>query len=286
MRSLIAAAVFAALTAAAAAPASATAVDTAKPAIGEGCRAVLKRDWPEVRKRMAAGWKDVAAALDPIDQACAGDPSVMVLLGSVRAEAELQTGHAAEAADRLSRLDVPADHGLWPTTRWVHLAALEVTGDAERFRAVRDELLAADDRRLSARVGVRKVERFETPVAVVDAYQGDFKQGSFVRHMVFVAAPKNGGMPVTMTLTSDPTAAAIAPGRGEVDFYDLYPCEGHSTLDIVERGKSSPPDYASVKARAEKLFSDAATFKPFAKREQWRYCGFETYMLPGFSPEA
>ncbi len=167
------------------------------------------------------------------------------------------------------------------------ISALEVVGDAEGFRAVRDAFLVEHDRALTTGPGaMRKVERFQTPLAVVDAYEGRILNGAFVRLIVFVASPNDGGMPVTLAVGMDPATDLLAGGAGGKDHYflDLYPCDQHATMDIIERKKKQgPPPYAEMRARADKLFSSVEAFAPFAKRDAYRFCAFETFMLPGFS---
>jgi len=253
------------------------------------CRAAFERDWPKVGEARKAGkFDDGVRVVSAMEAACADHAGLTALLLTVHAELDLFAGRYAEAADRAAGAPVSPQSELWSTNRWVQLAALEMTGDAARFLAVRDEMLAAHDRALvgHGRHRMRKVERFETAAAVVDAYEGVALQDTFRRHYVFVAAPKNGGMPVTLSLTRSLAMEFLMPseGRTATYIYDLYPCDLHATMDMVEGAKDKPPAYDKVKARALKTLDAADTFKPFAKRDEPRFCAFESYMLPGFDP--
>lgn len=271
---------------AAAPPPAPAAADTGPSA---ACRSAVDRDWPRVGEARKEGRYDEGVRLvTAMETACADHAGAMGLLGTLHAELDLLAGRHAEAADRAARAPLSPEDSIWPTNRWVQLAALEMTGDADRFRVVRDEMLAVHDAALVShgRHRMKKVERFETSGAVVDAYEGLAEQDMFRRHYVFVAAPKNGGMPVTLSLTRSMAVEFLMPSKGNTTtyIYDLYPCEMHATLDMVDGRKDKAPAYDKVKARALKTLESPDTFKPFARRDEPRFCAFESYMLPGFDP--
>jgi hypothetical protein len=207
------------------------------------------------------------------------------MLQGYHSEIDFRAGRYAEAAARIERAPLSETDSIWPTTRWTYLASLEMTGDAATFRRVRDAFVAVHDRELQAhpRHRMRKVERFETPEAFVDAYEGTAQQESFRRLAVFVATPKNGGMPVTLTLTRSMGVEALLGESGQAAYFlDLYPCGGHVTLEPLGGTPERPPSYALARAKAREVFSSAQTFPAFAKRDEARFCAFESYMMPGF----
>lgn len=249
------------------------------------CRSALRAQWAAIGEAMGGSdMTPVLKGLAQVEVACEGDAQVQPLLTTMHAEADLRDGRPQAALDRLETRPVDPTARLWTTSRWVQLSALEMVGDIDGFNQARDRFLTAHDRALtSGPNAMKKVERFETPLAVVDAYEGRIQNGDFVRLIVFIASPKAGGMPVTLAVGLDPMTDMIA-GRGKTHYFlDLYPCDSHVTMDIIERKpKDGPPPYAEMKARATTLFSGADIFPPFAKRDVYRFCAFESFMLPGF----
>lgn len=252
-----------------------------RPAISAGCRDSLDREWAA----LVASRDDATsvARLETMERACAADREARGLLYAFHAELDLRAGRYAEGVRRMETSGLREDDIVWPTSRWTYLALTEMTGDAVRFRQVRDELLAVHDRALQShpRHHMRKVEHFETAYAAVDAYEGEAKQGLFARSIVFVASPRNGGMPVTLTVTRSLGVESILGGKPAY-FFDLYPCDGHATL---AGGGSRQPTYRDARRRAAEVFGDAETFPAFQQRAEMRFCAFESYMLPGFDPE-
>ena len=222
-------------------------------------------------------------ALDRLEAACRDNPRVMALFATWRAQLLIGEGKAAEAIAVLDRPGVdqgPSRHD----AQWLLLSAYEATADAANFRRVRDRMLADNDDAMSGgrpALGMAKRERFETPAAVVDVYEGRLIQGPFVRRYIFVAAPKDGGMFVTLALTAHTTSLALEGEGTEAYFIDLYPCSGHSTLDVISGKKDQWPDYDRVKAKAKEVFSSAAAFARGKEDGAGRRCGFTRYMLPG-----
>jgi hypothetical protein len=255
-------------------------------AIEDACKSAYGTEWePLQAARKAKANEEAIRRAARLHDACRGWTQGEALLGTLYAEVLLQAGRAPEALALLDGVSVPEDHSIWPTNRWVYLSAAETVGDVARFRAARDQLLDANDRALVGRQGLKKVERFETPVAIVDAYVGELGQSPFIRHMIFIAAPKNGGMFATLSLGSDPATDLLVGKKGlTTDFYDLYPCDGHVTAATESRKQKAPlPVYEKVKRKAVAILSDEKLFPPIARRDEPRFCAFETYMLPGFT---
>jgi hypothetical protein len=254
-----------------------------EPTLSAACRQALQRDWDKLSSEADDG--RAVVLISGLETACSADREALGLLMGFHAEIDLKAGRYAEAVGRLERAPLRPADGIWPTTRWTYLTLLEMTGDAEAFRRVRDELVAAHDKALQthARHRMRRVERFETPAAMVDAYEGAAQQGSFRRLAVFVATPKNGGMPVTMTLTRSMGVEALLGDRGGAAyFFDLYPCGSHVNLGMPRGTAARPPSYATAKAKAKEVFERPDAFPAFVRREEPRACGFASYMLPGF----
>lgn len=253
--------------------------------LSAGCRQALERDWGKLSSERDDA--RAVALVEGLETACAGDREALAMLAGFHAEIDFRAGRYAEAAARIERAPLHDTDPIWSTTRWTWMASLEMTGDAAAYRRVRDAFVAVHDRELQAhpRHRMRKVERFETPAAFVDAYEGLAQQGSFRRLAVFVAAPKNGGMPVTLTLTRSMGVEALMGESGQAAYFlDLYPCGGHATLEPLGGTPERPPSYAVARAKAMEVFSSAQTFPAFARREEARFCAFESYMMPGFDP--
>ncbi|MBS0295462.1 MAG: hypothetical protein JSR45_04060 [Proteobacteria bacterium] len=250
--------------------------------LSEGCRAAMKEGWPKVSDVTGKGdWSAGLERLAPLEAACANDAGAMELLSTVHAEGDLRLDRPAQARVRLEQLPITPASGLYPTNRWVLLSTLEASADKAAFAAARDAFLEAHDAALSARM--KRVEILETPTAKVWAYQGEILNGPFVRRVVFVAAPKDGGWPATLAITEDKAVAALLGGKGPAPLLiDLYNCKSQALVGDAGRDHRGQIDYAAARAKAEALFSDASVFQSFGKQEHARFCGFEPYLLPGF----
>ena len=252
------------------------------PAAPADCEAVGQREGTAFDNAMRArDWDKAEPILVRLERACADHP-----LGGVlhNARAEMLIGRKDPAA-ALRLLDRP-----WPSrwagsgkAEWLKLSAYEAIGDKPGFRAQRDRMVAANDAAMSGgrpAMKTRKRERFETPLAVVDAYEGTLNHPPFfVRRYVFVASPKDGGMPASVALTGH--LQSMMTGNTEAYFIDLYPCRGHVTLESTEGVKGEWPAYDKVKASAIEAFSSPESFEPKPADMPSRTCGFTRYMLPG-----
>jgi hypothetical protein len=225
-------------------------------------------------------WTVVDPALGRLEKACADFPAVMNLIDSWRGQMLLGQGRTGEAIVLLeSLLDSrgPADRN----AQWLLLTSYEARADKVGFRRVRDRMLADNDAAMSGgdpELNTRKIDHFETPLAVVDVYAGPFKQSRFVRDYVFVAAPKDGGMFAALTLTHYDADNDLVKGAY---FIDGYYCGGHSTLDQLRPEDGKAPAYETVKAKAVEVFSSAHLFAKPPEDGKPRGCGFPQYMLPG-----
>ena len=227
-----------------------------------------------------------AAKAEALETACAADLVGRPLIAVLHAQIDLQRGDAAAVTRRLDALGLPSSPGMYAMDRWLYLAAAEATGDKARFLIARDEFLARHDREMVARTGVRRIEVFETPAATVYAYEGAVRTGPFMRRMVLVASPKNGGWPAAIAVTDEARLDA-APGAASNNALvtDLYDCRTKSVVapgDIIKAGKI---DYAVVKAFALKAFSDPAAFRPFQVPDKPKICAFQGFVAPGFAPQ-
>ena len=137
-----------------------------------------------------------------------------------------------------------------------------------------DEAMSGGDPELNT----RKIERFETPLAVVDVYAGPFQQGRFIRDYVFVAAPKDGGMFASIALTHYDPANKLMK---DAYFLDGYYCGGHATLEGFKAEGGKAPAYDAIKAKAVEAFSSPQLFSKPPEPGKVRRCGFPQYMLPG-----
>ena len=254
--------------------------------VSDGCKAAMRTGWPVASKAMGGSdWKAAVEGLKPLEAACASDPQALWLLETVHAEAELRLGDPHASVRRLDGVQVPADASIYATNRWVYLSASEAAGDQTRFNAARDGFVAAHDQAMTARAGVTRVEVFETPAAKVWAYRGDIQNGAFIRKMVFVAVPKAGGWPATLTVTDDRLSAALLGDNANKPLLmlDVYDCRGQALLtphDLMRGGKL---DYQAAKAVAVATFSDAKGFVAFGVEKPPHFCDFETYLMPGFA---
>ena len=254
--------------------------------VSAGCQSAMRSGWPVASKAMEdKDWKAAIAALAPLEIACASDPQALWLLDTVHAEGELRLGDSPAALARLDGINVPPYASIYATNRWVYLSASEATGDQARFNAARDGFVNAHAQAMIARPGVRRVESFETPAATVIAFQGDIQNGPFIRKIVFVAVPKAGGWPATLTVTDDRMSAALLGGNANkpVLMIDVYDCRGQALLKAHDLMRGGKLDYQAAKAVAVETFSDAKAFEAFGVEKPPHFCGFETYLMPGFA---
>lgn len=270
--------------------AAATLALLAPPAAAQGvsdtCKAAIKSGWPAVSKATESGnWKVALAKLGPLDIACAADPPAIWLFTTVRAEGELRLGDAHAALTRLEAIAVPTDADVYPSNRWVYLAVSEAVGDQARFTAALDGFISAHDKAMTARKGVTRIETFETPAAKVWAYQGDIQNGPFLRKMVFVAVPKAGGWPASISVADDQMSAALLGDRAKAPVLtvDAYNCEDQALLYERPFMRDGKLDYQAAKSAVIERFSRPDAFQAFGSARPPHFCAFESFVLPGYS---
>lgn len=252
----------------------------------DSCRPVYELRQNNLAQELQQGdWTHLEADLTAIEDACDHRP-VLQLVEAMRAEMRLRQGQPAKALEVLDASPVTISAQLAAYASWVRLGALEALGRTSDLLALRNKMVAANDAALAdakAAYGLHKVERIETPTAVIEAYQGEARQGPFIRRYVFTATPKAAGLPATLTLTSDPTANLVAPGA-ETYFFDLYMCGGQGLLGQTTATKGQAPDYQAVKAKALAGLADVRIYALKGPKDPPRVCAFPEFILPGLVP--
>jgi hypothetical protein len=261
---------------------------SAAPAPPDACRAAYQKLGSGLQGELqSANWAKLESDLDAIEAPCEHRP-ILQALRTMRAEMQLRRGQPAKTLELLDANPVTASPSLKSYARWIRLGALEALGRQTELAAQRNDMVRQNDEALAdprgAGAGLRKVEQFETPLAIVQAWEGSAQQGPFTRLLIFTANPKGPGMPATLTLTTDPSAQLLGE-KGEVYFIDLYACASQSLMSQIEgkKGKAAP-DYAAIKARAVTVFSQPWPFALKAPADPPRICAFPEFILPGLVP--
>lgn len=252
-------------------------IDCTKP---EGVRTV----WGAAIEAFKAGDMPKAkASTDALIAAC-GEHPFSAFPRSMRAEIAVREGDNDGALAALGNLARPAPPPVGPYSSLIALRALQGKKDATAFGDERARLVEGSARGLSQPGNAfkgRLVESFETNGVKVTAFETDYSDGSFRRHMVFLLTPSEPfGMPGTIMLTTNPMTDMLGGGK-KAYFIDEYGCWGHATLDIVEGRK---PTYqamkAKVSARLAGKLNPTSSFEPGGA-----LCAFPGYVSPGYAAE-
>jgi hypothetical protein len=200
----------------------------------------------------------------------------------------LKQGQPAKALELLNANPVTISPQLASYATWVKVGTLEALDRREELAALRTRMVQTNDAALADPkngYNLHKLERIETPIAVIQAYQGQTRQGPFIRRYVFTATPKAPGLPASVTLTSDPAASALDPANPTY-FVDLYMCSGQALAGQITAKDGAAPDYASVKARALAALADGRIYALKGPKDPPRVCAFPEFILPGLVPSA
>jgi hypothetical protein len=200
----------------------------------------------------AEKWADAAAAAKQASDACAKDPLVRQMLETFRASAVYRGGDPKAALEIVDAAQMQHESAFWLESRLIAAAASRKLGDRARYLALRDEMIAAETQLLTGgpKPYMEKVERFETPYAVVDAFQ-ELPRGRGLREVFFLAAPKNGDMPLSVSISfkmSDKGVQETTLGHADETW-----CDGNALMAT----SASSRTYAEVKAEMAKLLAAA-----------------------------
>jgi hypothetical protein len=253
----------------------------------EACRAAYQAREKDLGDELeAASWDRLDPDLSTVESACQGRPFLQVLR-TMRAEMQLRQGQPDKALAMLDANPVTASPQLAAYAQWIRLGALEGLDRQDDLVVQRDRMVQANDRTLGdpgRGYELQKVEQIDTPLAVIEAYKGRLPQGPFVRRFIFTARPKAAGMPASVTLTTDGSAAP--PGeKGEVFIVDLYSCAGQAPLGQVAAADGQrEPDYQAIKAKALAALGEAQAYALKNPKDPPRICAFPEFILPGMFP--
>lgn len=224
--------------------------DLLRPALGAALTAMRAKDEPAAAAALAKG------------AACPVTDGFSYAAHVLRADLAVHQGDWRTASALMAGVGVHPENGLSGRAGMIRLRADQGLGDADAFTTDRDALIAANDRRLSAKGG--KVESFRVAGGRVDAYRAPVDQGAFHRVLEFVAVPDNkAAYPVSVLLTDDVLAAqlmakkAVGAPAPHAWFLDLYTCAARSTLPpVASPAAATAPAYAEVRQRVTALFAD------------------------------
>ncbi|WP_369058295.1 hypothetical protein ABOZ73_11535 [Caulobacter sp. 73W] len=251
--------------------------------ITPACASAFRSQLPAVSQAIGRQAFDAARTqLDAIAQGpCKDDPAAAQVLPAYAADLSLRQMKFVQAVKEATSAQMSPQHPLWPFKQLTLIAAHNGLGDKDAANRQLVTLLTAHNRTLAARM--KPVERFETDTALVQSFEGELDQGIFKRRLVFVAAPKAGGMPQTLMLTINTEADKLRPQDPDRPwFIDHYACHGRTTVEIIMAPRSAPgPDYETVKAKVI-----AALRRPPGGDGKagpgLPACTLSQYVLPGF----
>ncbi|MES1198467.1 MAG: hypothetical protein ABUS48_00605 [Pseudomonadota bacterium] len=231
------------------------------------------RHWRAATEAYQAQRFDLAIPeLDLVITQCGDDPSATTS-HAMRAQIALIQNDNQHALDTLGDIAAPGaplgSYGVWLKLQ----ALIRLHRDAE-VSELAHTLLAASDAAITASgFGMQKVESFDSNGYSITSYQGQFNQGPFVRYYEFLMLPDAGGLPLSIVLSKDASAAAR-----ETDYFvDLYECSGHYTLDVVT--PHGAMTYAQARAGIERALSDRHAVSATTSRNG--LCIFTPYITPG-----
>lgn len=192
----------------------------------------------------ANDWKGALAIASAAAEICRNDRLAMDVLDTMRADASLRDGDPTGVIAILKSPGVGEESAFWLQSRFVEIAALKKLGMEADYLAVRNELLAATERQLTtgSQPYMVKVERFATGYATVDAYE-EIPRGRVLREVLFLASPKDGSMPVSISVSFRMQGAKQGRPLGDMD---MTFCHGNE-LTVTDKNART---YADLKAQA------------------------------------
>ncbi|MDG2521272.1 hypothetical protein P7B02_06925 [Caulobacter segnis] len=258
---------------------AATARAQITPACAEGFRTLLPVVGRAMEKQTFA---DARTKLDSIAAGpCKDDPAAAQTLPIYAADLSLREGKFAQAIKEAGSSSAPPQHPLWPFKQLTVIAAHNALGETDAAKRQLVVLLQAHFLALSAKM--KPLELFKTDTFLVQGFEGLLDQGIFKRKFVFVAVPKDGGMPQTLMLTNNIQLDSLEPENPDRPWMlDRYACHTRTTVKVFVAPRTTPgPDYETVKAEVITALSE-----PFGEHRKAApgvpACGFAEYVLPGY----
>lgn len=200
----------------------------------------------------------------------------------MRADIAVSEKDYAGSLRTLGDMARPATNRLGALPSFIALSATAGVGDGEGYARERQWLADGIERRLTDPDGAVKaklVERFNVGSIRVAAFEGDYQNGAFIRHMTFVIQGAEPFAPLrTIMLSSDPVSDMI---DGQHAFFlDQYTCREHETLEIIAKRK---PGYKTVREKVERHLQEPGGSISRTEGGGAEMCGFSDYVAPGFA---
>ena len=237
--------------------------------------------WTPAREAYGAG--DVARAKPILDAIVAACPTAKLseMPRVMRADIAVAEKDYAEALKVLGDMDRPMANGLGALPSFIALSATAGLKDADGYARERQRLVDGIEQRLTdpgGKVKAKLVERFSVGATKVIAFEGEYLNAPFQRHLTFlVYDPEPFAPPRTIMWTTDPASALL--GGPPVLFLDEYVCGRHTTLEIIDKRKST---YAKLRKKVEGWVAQSSGSISATTGGSGELCRFSAYVAPGF----
>lgn len=247
----------------------------------ESREAVLDATRPVLAAWNAEEWETAKAGADAVIAAC-GEAEGTQAAYALRSDLAYRDGDFASALQFAQ--NVPR-HGPSPLARLAGLTAVQsaiALGDAEAAEREKLAVTAAIVAVLTSPDGPirgRMLGGFAAGDNMVVAIEGDYKNGSFVRHLTFIVMPQEPLAPLrTLMLTTSP-ASAIMDLKG-VYAFDEYACDRHVLLDLIQ--SDHRPTFEEMKVRVEAHLTERVDGMSAISGGSGGACPMGIFLAPGF----
>jgi hypothetical protein len=191
-----------------------------------------------------ADWARALATATEAAKTCQEVKLARDMLDTMRADAAYRAGDMTGVLTILKSPGVDNESAFWLQSRFIEIAAIKKLGLVADFLKIRDDLVAATERNLTtgAQPYMVKVERFETDYTAVDAYE-EVPRGRSLREIFFLASPKDGSMPISISVSFRMHGNSQGQPLG---YMDMTYCQGNDLM-MTKKGAHT---YADLKSQA------------------------------------